>query len=224
MNARRSNASTALLAGGTGLIGRELAQQLLADTPRPALHLLVRRVPAGADARANWLPVDFAALPALPAADAAFFCLGTTLKQAGSQAAFRAVDYDAVRAFARAARTARATRFAVVCSLGASARSAGLYNRVKGEMEAAVGTLGIACAFIARPSLLACDRAVLGQPMRAAERLALLLTGPVAGLIPKSMRPINAYTVARAMIEALRQARRGVRIVESGALRALGQA
>jgi uncharacterized protein YbjT (DUF2867 family) len=222
MNARAS-ARAVLLAGGTGLIGHEVMQQLLAEKPAPRLHLLARKLPDGADARATWHCVDFSALPELPAARDAYCCLGTTINQAGSQAAFRAVDFDAVLAFAHAARAAGVQRFAVVSALGASARSATFYNRVKGEMEAAVGALGFASVVIARPSLLAGNRAALGQPVRAGERLALLLTGPVAGLIPKSVRPINAQTVARGMIVALRQAQPGVRAVESAELQDLGK-
>ncbi len=211
-----------LLAGGTGLIGRELIQLLLAHKPAPALHALVRRRPETPDARAHWLPVDFSRLPALPAADEAWCCLGTTLKQAGSQAAFRAVDFDAVVAFALAARQAGVTRFGVVSALGASVRSAAFYSRVKGEMEAAVGALGFDSVVIARPSLLAGNRAALGQPARSGEQLALWLTGPIAGLIPKGLRPINARTVARGMMVALHQKQPGVRVVESGELQELG--
>jgi uncharacterized protein YbjT (DUF2867 family) len=214
--------SSVLLAGATGLIGRELTQLLLAQVPAPTLHALVRRVPAAADTRVHWLPVDFARLPALPAAQEAWCCLGTTLKQAGSQAAFRAVDFDAVLAFATAARAAGVQRFAVVSSLGANSHAAAFYSRVKGEMEAAVGALGFASVVIARPSLLAGDRAALGQPSRSGERLALLLTRPLAPLIPKRVRPIEARTVARGMVAALRQQRPGVRIFESGELQELG--
>lgn len=221
MNAR-SRRSGVLLAGATGLIGRELMQQLLARPPALKLHALVRRVPEDADTRVQWLPVDFARLPALPAAEEAWCCLGTTIKQAGSQAAFRAVDLDAVLAFARAARAAGVQRFAVVSALGANPRAAAFYNRVKGEMEAAVAALGFAHVVIARPSLLAGDRAALGQPVRAGERLALLLSAPVAALLPKGVRPIAARTVARGMLAALRQQRPGVRIVESGELQELG--
>jgi uncharacterized protein YbjT (DUF2867 family) len=110
----------------------------------------------------------------------------------------------------------------VVSALGASARSATFYNRVKGEMEAAVGALGFDSLVIARPSLLAGDRAALGQPLRSGEQLALWLTGPIAGLIPKAVRPIHARTVARGMMVALRQQQPGVRIVESGELQELG--
>jgi uncharacterized protein YbjT (DUF2867 family) len=166
--------------------------------------------------------VDFARLPAPPAAMEAWCCLGTTIKQVGSQAAFRAVDFDAVLAFATAARAAGVQRFGVVSSLGANPRAAAFYNRVKGEMEAAVGALGFDGVVIARPSLLAGDRAALGQPARTGEWLALLLSSPLAALIPKSVRPIAARTVARGMLAAMRQQRPGVRIVESGELQQLG--
>jgi uncharacterized protein YbjT (DUF2867 family) len=221
MNARSAPAGV-LLAGATGLIGRELMQQLLVQIPPVRLHALVRRVPEAADERVRWYRVDFGRLPALPAAVEAWCCLGTTIKQAGSQAAFRAVDFDAVLAFARAARAAGAQRFGVVSALGASPRSAAFYNRVKGEMEAAVGALGFAGVVIARPSLLAGDRAALGQPARTGERLALLFTAPIAALLPKGMRPIPARTVARGMVAAMRQQQPGVRIVESGELQELG--
>jgi uncharacterized protein YbjT (DUF2867 family) len=186
------------------------------------LHALVRRTPEPADERVRWQQVDFAQLPALPAAGEAYCCLGTTIKQAGSQAAFRAVDFDAVLAFARAARAAGVVRFAVVSALGASLRSGTFYNRVKGEMEAAVAALGFDSLVIARPSLLAGDRASLGQPARTGEQLALWLTAPIGGLLPKAMRPIKAPTVARGMMVALRERQPGVRIVESGELQELG--
>lgn len=218
MNSQRS----VLLAGGTGLVGRELTMRLLQQPAPLSLHLLVRRKPAAADPRATWQVVDFAALPALPRADQAYCCLGTTIKQAGSQAAFRAVDFDAVLAFARAAKAAGAKRFAVVSSLGASPHAAGFYSRVKGEMEAALATLGFDSLVIARPSLLAGDRAALGQPVRGAERLALALTAPFVALLPKAVRPIPAGLVAGAMLAAMQPARPGVRIVESAELHALG--
>ncbi|HSQ71627.1 MAG TPA: hypothetical protein VLM87_04330, partial [Rubrivivax sp.] len=173
------------------------------------LHLLVRRPldTTGAPRQLQTVHlVDFTALPALPKADAAYCCLGTTIKVAGSQAAFRAVDFDAVLAFARAAQRAGVQRFAVVSALGASPRSAGFYNRVKGEMEEALAGLGFASLVIVRPSLLAGDRAALRQPARTAERLALALTAPLAPLIPKAWRPVAAATVAHAMRRALAEA------------------
>jgi uncharacterized protein YbjT (DUF2867 family) len=222
MNARAPGTGV-LLAGASGLVGRESLSLLLLRTPRPLVHALVRRRPEAADARVHWLPVDFAALPALPAADEAWCCLGTTIAQAGSRAAFRAVDFDAVLACARAARAAGAQRFGVISALGASPRSFSFYSRVKGEMEAAVGALGFASVVIARPSLLAADRGALGQPPRPAERLALRLSAPLAGLLPRALRPIEARTVARGMLAAMDPPRSGVRVVESGELQQLGK-
>jgi uncharacterized protein YbjT (DUF2867 family) len=216
---RDKTMTAALLAGATGLIGRELAQQW----PGPGmLHLLARRPVAAAKALQRVLVVDFKALPALPAAQTAYCCLGTTIKVAGSQEAFRAVDFDAVLAFAKAARQAGVTRFAVVSALGASATASGFYNRVKGEMEAAVAAIGFDCVVIARPSLLTGDRSNLGQAQRWGEKLALTLTAPLSGLIPKAYRPIAAAAVARAMQRAIAQAKPGLRVLESGELQTLG--
>ena len=88
-----------------------------------------------------------------------FITLGTTIKVAGSQAAFRQVDFAFVVNTARAAKAAGATRLAVVSALGADTKSRVFYNRVKGEMEAAVAQLGYQSIVIAQPSMLLGDRA-----------------------------------------------------------------
>jgi uncharacterized protein YbjT (DUF2867 family) len=169
------------------------------------------------------LVVDFAALPALPEARDAYCCLGTTIKVAGSQAAFRAVDLDAVVAFARASHHAGVRRFAVVSAMGANARSANFYSRVKGEAEAALAGIGFASLVIARPSLLLGDRAALGQPTRRGEQIGQALTRGIGGLIPAAWRPIEAEVVARALLRALPQAGPGTTILDSAALQGLGR-
>ena len=213
---------TALLAGATGLIGRELARHW---TGPGLLHLLVRRAQPAPNPQHRVRVVDYGALPtlaSLPPATSAFCCLGTTIKAAGSQAAFRAVDHDAVLAFARAALQAGVQRFAVVSALGASPTSATFYNRVKGEMEAGLRALGFAQLVIARPSLLDGDRASLGQAARPAERLALMLMAPLGPLMPKAWRPIDAAVVARALLRASSRAGPAVQVLESAALQDLG--
>ena len=114
---------------------------------------------------------------AFPPVDDVFITLGTTIKVAGSQAAFRQVDFAFVVNTARAARVAGATRLAVVSALGADAKSRVFYNRVKGEMEAAIAQLGYKSVVIAQPSLLLGDRAALGQPVRSSEVWAARLLG-----------------------------------------------
>ena len=211
-------ARTALLAGATGLIGRALLPLLQAGPAYGHTHVLVRRARADAvaDARTTFHVVDFAQLPALPAVDDVYVALGTTIKVAGSQAAFRAVDFDYVVNTARAAKAAGATRLAVVSALGADARSAVFYNRVKGEMQDAIGALGFESVVIAQPSLLLGDRAAIGQPVRSGEVWAARLLAPAMGLVPRGIRPIAATKVAAAMLAATLAGTPGVRVLSSG--------
>ena len=207
----------ALLAGASGLIGRAL-QALLQNSPAYALtHLLVRRAPAGDEAEARTLVhiVDFARLPELPPVDDCYIALGTTIKVAGSQAAFRAVDFDHVVDTARAARTAGATRLAVVSALGADAHSRVFYNRVKGEMQVAIAGLGFESVVIAQPSLLLGDRAAIGQPVRSAEVWITRLLGPTMCLVPRGVRPIAATRVAAALLTTTLAGAPGVRVLSS---------
>jgi uncharacterized protein YbjT (DUF2867 family) len=144
------------------------------------------------------------------------------MAQAGSQAAFRAADFDAVVAVARAARERGATHCGLVSALGASARSGVFYNRVKGEAEDALAALGFKRLVIARPSLLDGHREALEQPRRTAEAWTLRVVRPVAGLIPKPWRPISPQRVARALRLALDQPSPTVQVLESGDLQTLG--
>ena len=224
--AAKSAGRRVLLAGASGLVGRELLALLLQAPETAALHLLLRRADASLPRDARLVVhagVDFAALPALPALDDAYIALGTTIKTAGSQAAFRAVDFDAVVNTARAAQAAGARRVAVVSALGADAKSAIFYNRVKGEMQTAVAALGFDCVLFAQPSLLVGDRAALGQPERPGEVWATRLLRPVMGLVPASVRPIEARSVARALVRAMAEARPGVHLLSSARLQQLGR-
>lgn len=208
----------ALLAGASGLVGRAIARQW--PGPAPLLRL-VRR--AGSGGGGPERVVDFAALPPLPAADLAFCALGTTIQVAGSQAAFRAVDFDAVLAFARAARAAGVRRFAAVSALGANPRSSNFYSRVKGEAEAALAALGFETLILARPSLLVGDRAALGQPLRRGEIIGHRLTAPLGRLLPAAWRPIEAEVVARALLRAAADGPPGLTVLSSAQLQDLGR-
>ncbi len=206
-----------MLAGATGLIGRSLLALMLKSTQYARVHVLLRRtvtdLPAHPKLQVH--TVDFAHMAALPAADDVFITLGTTIKQAGSEAAFRRVDFDAVLHTARAGRVAGAKRLLVVSALGADPTSRVFYNRVKGEMQQAVATLGYDSVIIAQPSLLIGDRAALGQPTRAGEQWALRLLRPALSWVPRGVRPIRADVVARAMLAAAEQAMPGVTVLSS---------
>ena len=205
----------ALLAGASGLVGRALLALLL-DSPRyRRVYVVLRRAVADLAGHAKLVTtrVDFAALPALPPVDDVFIALGTTIRAAGSQQAFRQVDFDAVVGTARAARAAGARRLMVVSALGADAASPVFYNRVKGEMQQAVVMLGYDSVVIAQPSLLLGDRSALGQPTRAGEAWAQRLLRPLSGWLPARVRPIRAEDVARALLRAALEAAPGVRIL-----------
>lgn len=206
-------APTTWIAGATGLVGRALCADM------PDAVALVRRPQPGA------VTVDYAraeSFATLPAPRRVFIALGTTLAQAGSREAFRAVDFDAVLTVARAARAAGATHCGLVSALGADARAAVFYNRVKGEAEDALAALGFERLVIARPSLLDGDRNALGQPHRAGEAWSLRLLRPVAGLVPLRWRPIAAARVARALRLALDQPGPAIQVLESSAMQTLG--
>lgn len=205
----------ALIAGATGLVGRELMVRLLDDPALASVISLGRRAPAVTHPKLRALTVDFAALPALPAVDEVYIALGTTIKVAGSEAAFRAVDLDAVVAVAQAARVAGAGRCGIVGAMGPDVNSRVFYNRVKGEMEAAVKAIGYPCLVIARPSLLTGDRESLGQPGRSGERMAQLAM-KLDWLIPANYRAIGADKVARALHAAVRAGEPGLHILPSG--------
>jgi hypothetical protein len=157
-----------------------------------------------------------AAMPTLPKVDECFIALGTTIKVAGSQAAFRAIDLDAVVAVAKAAQSAGATKIGVVSAMGANVKSSVFYNRTKGEMELALSNMGIQSLVIARPSLLDGDRKALGQPVRSGEGFGLALTRGLRSLIPMNYRAVSAKDVATALIQAVQTATPGVVTLLSG--------
>lgn len=201
---------TVLLAGGTGLVGRLVADRLSAR-PDITLVSLVRTTRHG-DQRA----IDFEALVADPAGtigpiavDVGICCLGTTIRKAGSQPAFRRVDHDYVIAVADAARRAGARQFIVVSSVGAGGGS--FYLRVKGEMEAGLRALGFARLDIIRPGLLRGERA----ERRPAERLAQFVAPLIDPLLRGSLArygTVRADRVADAIVARVGRDEPGVHI------------
>ena len=202
--------------GASGLIGRQLALQL-ARTDNTVVAL-GRRAVDGLPSSIAQHTVDFNARWQewnLPSFDTLFCALGTTIKVAGSQAAFRTVDFDYVVNTARAAKAAGANRMAVVSTLGASPTSSTFYNRTKGEMEQALIEIGFEHLVIVRPSLLDGDRSALGQATRTGEAIGVALSRAFAFVIPKKYRAVPAGAVARSMINAIKESKARVEIIES---------
>jgi uncharacterized protein YbjT (DUF2867 family) len=206
------------IVGATGLVGGELLVQLLADPDIDAIHVLARRRLSGPELERNprlfQHQVDFNHLDeaAWPACDILFCCLGTTIKKAGSQQAFREVDFDYVVDAARCARRAGARRLLVVSAMGADADSRIFYNRIKGEMERAVATLGYESVVILRPSLIAGER----RERRPIEHFWQAAFTIINRILPRNYQSVPAKSVAAAMQASARTAATGLTIVESG--------
>jgi uncharacterized protein YbjT (DUF2867 family) len=209
---------SAIVAGASGLVGREILRGLLDDEGVTHVHTLGRRELDVKHPKLTQHRVDFAALPALPNADECYIALGTTIKVAGSREAFRAVDYDAVVNVAKAAQAEGVKKLGVVSAMGADRRSSIFYSRVKGEMEDALAHLGFEALVIARPSMLAGDRASLGQPVRGGEELALKISRSFGWLIPGNYKSVSVTSVARALLANVPEAQ-GRRVMPSGELR-----
>jgi uncharacterized protein YbjT (DUF2867 family) len=210
--------AVAIVAGATGLVGQALVRVLAAESRWREVRALVRRPLPQELSAPTVIPVqvDYARLeppPPWAAADHVFCALGTTMRQAGSAAAFRRVDFEYPVALARAALARGARHFLLVSALGATPGSRIFYNRVKGEVEAAIAALGFRSVTVARPSLL------LGQ--RPEPRLGEQV-GKLLGVItPPRWRPVPAARVARALVEAAKRDLPGLRILENRDLRVL---
>ena len=205
-----------LLAGATGLTGEHLLDRLLNEPTISRVLAPSRRPLAKHPHLENPVGDPAVFLPQLNGrVDIAYCCLGTTIKQAGSEEAFRAVDLDMVVAFAKRARELGARHLIVISALGADRRSSIFYNRVKGEMEYALRAQNWPQLTICRPSLL------LGE--RTEPRLGEKVAGPLSRLIPGKFHGIEACQLARAMWRLALEEQDGVRIVESDELRKLGK-
>ena len=117
-----------------------------------------------------------------------------------SQAAFRAVDFDANLAVARVALASGARLRGLVSAMGGDAKSRVFYNRVKGELEEALAQLPYEGLVIARPSLLVGDRTALSQPERPLEKGSAVFMKMLRPLIPANYRAVAAAQVARTLL------------------------
>src|SRR5579864_645862 len=205
-------AKIALLAGASGLTGA-CALDALLGAPDIARVVAVSRRPLQREhSRLANRIVQFDRLESQlkgVSGDVALCCLGTTIRQAGSQQRFRAVDVDSVLAFARTARAAGAQRFVVVSSVGADPNSRNFYLRTKGEMEQGLEEVGFTSLDILQPSVLLGWRHEM-RPLELLGQALMPLANPFLGGRYAQYRGIHARVVGAAMLGAVRTGRRGV--------------
>ncbi len=195
------SSNTAMVVGSTGLVGRHVVEQLTAQ--RIPVIALTRRPVVDFPDGSEQLLVDFNALlggAELPACQHLYICLGTTIRRAGSRAAFRKVDLDYTVAVAERARASGATMLTLVSSVGANARSANFYLRTKGEVEDALLGLGFAAVNIFRPGLLTGARAQWRMLEGIAQNMAKVVDPILVGAL-RRYRSVAADKLAAAMVE-----------------------
>ena len=201
-----------LLAGATGLVGSRVME---ASIGRPWLHLIAltrREAPMPRGVRMEMLVADADGWPDAVAAiapDAVICALGTTIRKAGSEEAFRAVDHDLVLALAKAAREAEVANFVLVSSAGASLQAKAFYLRVKAEAEAAVSKLRLRRLDILRPGLLRGSRRDDGRPLETLGKIASPLTDLLLHGDNRRYRSIDAKLVAAAAVQCAREKTQG---------------
>lgn len=196
----------AIVIGATGLIGKQLVKQLLADPEFASVKVFTRRPIGVTNPKLTEFLVDFKTIKNSAQdlkGDVLFSTLGTTLKTAGSKEAQYAIDYDMQFDTAKIAAENGVKKLVLVSSAGANAKSSIFYSRMKGELDEAVQDLGFESVHIIRPSMLAGDR----EEFRWGEKLftpIMYAFSWIPGI--KKYRPIQDTEVAQAMINASKTA------------------
>ncbi|MCP3890523.1 MAG: NAD(P)H-binding protein [Desulfobulbaceae bacterium] len=195
--------SKALIIGGTGLIGGYCLQTLLNDPTYSEVTALVRKPILKTHRKLKTIATNFSnlehELSNIQAQDI-YCCLGTTIKKAGSQEAFKQVDYSLVVTVAEIMNKMGSEQFIVISSMGADKNSKVFYSRVKGEMEEALKEINYPCLRIIRPSLLLGSR----EEFRLGEKIGAWLTPILKPLMLGSLkkyRPVQAESVAEFMVK-----------------------
>ena len=211
---------TAILAGATGLVGGECLRRLLASPRYERVIVVTRRkltdVPA--ERKLRQVVTEFENLGEVRdrlRGDHVYCALGTTIRKAGSQERFRAVDYEYPLRLAQLTRKNGARHFSIVSALGASRSSPFFYSRVKGETEEGLQQLGWPSLAIVRPSVIAGDRAEARPLERLSEHLLRFA--------PATWRPVPAGDIAAAMVVLALRERPGVTVLESREISGVAQ-
>jgi uncharacterized protein YbjT (DUF2867 family) len=222
MNAEKKSA---LVAGASGLIGRHCVELLLNHEAYTEVKILVRKPVAIRHPKLTVCLIDFDKLEnhaeAL-IADDVFCALGTTIRKAGSQAAFRKVDFDYTVKIAALAQHADARQFLLVSSIGANPRSRIFYNQIKGDVEKAVRRIPFNSVQIFRPSLVLGKR----EERRSSEQIGAALMAALGwGLVGPMRRwkAVDAHSVARAMVVSAQKNLSGFHVYQSDEIQRISE-
>ncbi len=206
------------IVGSSGLVGGFLTKQLIEDASVSEVHIFARATGSFTSQKVTYHVGDLLDVESRDfegVLDAAFCCLGTTMKKAGSKSAFEEVDKKMVLAFARFAKKHQARFFASVSSMGANPNSHIFYSRVKGVVEKELSKIGLERLAIVRPSLILGER---GEE-RFGESMGKVLSKVISPFLLGSLRhykPVHAKQIAQKMMLLWKQQQDKERIVLSG--------
>ena len=215
MNSNKPKA--ALLVGASGLVGGHCLQFLLKEPSYARVTVLVRKALNINHEKLIQHIIDFdevTTLGKLFAVDDVFCCLGTTIRKAGTQEAFRKVDFDYPIKIAALTQHCGANKFLLVSSLGADPHSRIFYNRVKGELEEAIQKISFKAFHVFRPSLLFGDRKEIRTGKKIGAFAMMALKNVMIGRL-KKYRAVQARDVAKVMVGAAQMNLTGMNIFES---------
>ena len=213
---------TALVAGASGLTGGYLLTCLLESPEYSTVIAYVRKSSGLTHPKLKEILVDWETLQEPVAAEDVFCCLGTTIKKAGSQKAFRRVDYDYPLQLAQLQYRGGSQQFLLVSAMGADAKSAIFYSRVKGELENALQSIDYKSLHIFRPSFIAGPR----KESRPGEKMGLAIFSLLSRLFIgplKKYAPIQAEHIARAMLRTAQKNEPGMRLYDSAVTNEIGK-
>ena len=207
------------IAGSTGLTGSFLQEKLLHDPNVSTVYALVRRLSGKKADKLNEIVFegDFSKVELPEKAEAFFCCLGTTIKKAGSQEAFRHVDVDLPKQLISIAEKTGAKSFVLQSSVGAQSDSSNFYLKCKGEVEDGLKASSIPVKCTVRPSILAGPR----KEFRLGEKIGLVfmqLLGPLFIGKLKRYRAVHVERVAETMLKAAKSQAPSWLIIESEAI------
>lgn len=205
---------TALIIGASGLTGQVLVQLLLADSLYSSITIYVRKQVSISHPKLKQQIVNYEKLDSAVEADDVFCCLGTTIKKAGSQQAFRQVDLVYPQKVAELQKAGGSKRFLLISAVGADDQSGIFYSKTKGQVEKAIIVLQYACTCIFRPSLIMGER----SERRIGESIAMFfakIIGPVLVGPLRKYQPVTALSIAKSMQDAALRFEDGIHIITS---------
>lgn len=210
---------TAVIFGASGLVGGHCLRLLLErETYQQVRSFGRRRMSLNHEKLVQYV-VDFEDL-ALDAdkikGNDVFICLGTTRAKAG-RAGFIKVDFDYSFQAAKFAVMNGANQLILVSSVGADAKSFLLYPKTKGQLEEAVKRLPFWATHILQPSILLGNRGENRMGERIAASISTTINRFSDGVLG-IYSPIEAETVAKAMVQLAQGIDEGVHIHTSAAL------